>query len=1353
MNLSIFKPMRWLAALLGLTLTASAQTNVLYGYIGDYGLAEQSNVLATLTLVSPNPRVVNGIFVRRDPVSTRSGNGGYFSFTNIIWGKYTLALSGSQTTSWTLNVGTNTEGTVSLGSLATTITPAPPDPSTNYYTQQQIDAIIANVVAGDGGFTNGSQFLDLSGWLQFTNAVNPAYSTGRVFYDNSQNTLAYYNDSSQVTVNVGQEQLVRARNNTGALIEDGKAVYITGATGQTPTIALAVATNLDKGNAVGLSTHNITNNTVGYVTVQGLVNGINTSAFDEGAKLYVSSTTPGELTTNTTSGAVVGYCVYQHSQNGKILVNVTAANLDGAVTNGQQNASIGGVFAAGAFPRLVISNTVFGVGAIYAENEEHEFTQPMVWANETTGLGEFRGAFNGDFTGNGSGLTNLSGSAPGLTNVAAAGVQVPDVMAPLVLPSLDGTNKHTHPSVIALNPPWNGYTLAMAYTPFPDASRENPSVVVSQDGVRWVTPPGGSNPVVYGSNRTAHGFSATSWPADPCIARRDDGSFALFYIFSDNNAGVLTQECFVKISSDLVTWTAPTALCGGGGSTNVSLACPVAKKIGNQWRLYYVSGLGGTNYGTRLRYRTLGTDFLSVGAENICALTNAVGRTTMPWHFDIFPGAIGGTNRWWILYGGTGAGPGSNGDSQLECAESPDGVNWIPRFWPAWQPGGINTNWSAIYKPAVLTIPGVGYDFYLGASSPTGNTTDPSLPGWEIFRQRVQGQFPVANRSPLWNVRGETNNFWLGYTDESTAQPDTKLALLDNGSVLKLGGIGSGYSGIWTHNNPRATTNFALGGNTTETILNAKTVGYFRTNNNGVALGGWNSSGLFAHGLNITNSQGSEGTSIGRISVTNSGWQRMLFSSEAFEFNAGMRVAGPVESTAGSFYGNGAGLTNVSLATATGTLPMGALTAQSPVGTNGFLTTDGSARSYSRDGQFLTNLSAAELSLGTVPSARLTGVGITNPVIYGTATLSNAYVAGPLKMSNSHAIQWPDSGGTLRNVLVYDSSDNVTLSGKSAVTDVTIGQSTALVVKSSGSTVLGAATTGGSRLAVSGGVSVGTGWRTNLAPTNGIIVEGTAAFGGLVLASNLSLSIGFTNAGVSTFRDDVSLDATADFSMAGGAVMSVAGVGRFGSATVSNTLTASNVVLSAMKWVDCASHIYWATGKGTGSSVTNSVDIIEAGDGTLAMAFSQTNGAERLPFVAEVPHTIADTNATITAASLYTEAHIHVRPLTNATTLTNVAFQIIWKGCGDKLGATNGPAVTNTITFVVGSSNTTQLVEANPMLYTTFHPSVAATFPGTWTRVAASSNNYPGPILIQTPSVHVPVGWPNAIGSTADNAP
>ncbi len=69
-------------------------------------------------------------------------------------------------------------------------------------------------------------------------------------------------------------------------------------------------------------------------------------------------------------------------------------------------------------------------------------------------------------------------------------------------PTYDGSGQVVHPSVIDFwfefgLPSWGGYRFWMGITPYPDGDNvyENPSLLVSQDGLLWVFPPGIKNPL------------------------------------------------------------------------------------------------------------------------------------------------------------------------------------------------------------------------------------------------------------------------------------------------------------------------------------------------------------------------------------------------------------------------------------------------------------------------------------------------------------------------------------------------------------------------------------------------------------------------------------------------------------------------------------------------------------------------------------------------------------------------------------------------------------------------------------------------------------------------------------------
>jgi len=80
-------------------------------------------------------------------------------------------------------------------------------------------------------------------------------------------------------------------------IAKGKVVYVSGAVGNRPSIALAKADDvLTSATTVGITTSAISHGTDGYVIVNGDFNDLNTNAYSAGDTLFLSPTTAGDLT-------------------------------------------------------------------------------------------------------------------------------------------------------------------------------------------------------------------------------------------------------------------------------------------------------------------------------------------------------------------------------------------------------------------------------------------------------------------------------------------------------------------------------------------------------------------------------------------------------------------------------------------------------------------------------------------------------------------------------------------------------------------------------------------------------------------------------------------------------------------------------------------------------------------------------------------------------------------------------------------------------------------------------------------------------------------------------------------------
>jgi hypothetical protein len=122
--------------------------------------------------------------------------------------------------------------------------------------------------------------------------------------------------------------LVReVKNMTGATLTKGTVVYISGANGNKALVSKALATtDALSSRTFGLLQSDILNNGLGNCVIIGDLSGLNTSAFTEGAQLYLSGVTAGTFTETKilapTHLVYVGKVTRVHPTQGQIEVGI-----------------------------------------------------------------------------------------------------------------------------------------------------------------------------------------------------------------------------------------------------------------------------------------------------------------------------------------------------------------------------------------------------------------------------------------------------------------------------------------------------------------------------------------------------------------------------------------------------------------------------------------------------------------------------------------------------------------------------------------------------------------------------------------------------------------------------------------------------------------------------------------------------------------------------------------------------------------------------------------------------------------------------------------------------------------------
>jgi len=173
--------------------------------------------------------------------------------------------------------------------------------------------------------------------LDFNTSTTDTASEGQLVWNNTDGTLDLGLKGGNVTLQVGQENVVRVVNKTVPLITlqeaNYQAVRISGATGQRLSVRLAQADNdANSTTTIGLVTETIAGNQEGFVTTFGLVREINTTGslqgetWVDGDVLYLSPTVAGQITNIKPSApqhlVTIGYVEYAHINHGKIFVKV-----------------------------------------------------------------------------------------------------------------------------------------------------------------------------------------------------------------------------------------------------------------------------------------------------------------------------------------------------------------------------------------------------------------------------------------------------------------------------------------------------------------------------------------------------------------------------------------------------------------------------------------------------------------------------------------------------------------------------------------------------------------------------------------------------------------------------------------------------------------------------------------------------------------------------------------------------------------------------------------------------------------------------------------------------------------------
>lgn len=190
--------------------------------------------------------------------------------------------------------------------------------------------------------------------------------------------------------------------------------------------------------------------------------------------------------------------------------------------------------------------------------------------------------------------------------------------APLTTPTYDGSGQAIHPDVYdaGVGNTLHGHRYWMCMTPYPGSNDdyENPSLLVSSDGLAWSVPAGVTNPVV---------------PAVVAPDHNADGDLVVdgtdMHIFYMERTPGGTWRAKHTSSTNSTTWSTPTTLF------TATFGSPAVLKVGSTWHMWHLDIVSSAYV---MRHRTASAATGPWSSGTVCTLTNMPGGRS-PWHMDV----------------------------------------------------------------------------------------------------------------------------------------------------------------------------------------------------------------------------------------------------------------------------------------------------------------------------------------------------------------------------------------------------------------------------------------------------------------------------------------------------------------------------------------------------------------------------------------------------------------------------------------------------------------------------------------------------------------------------------------------
>jgi hypothetical protein len=162
--------------------------------------------------------------------------------------------------------------------------------------------------------------------IQFATAPTSTVGTAKTVWDTT-NSCPSVGLNSSVTSFLGTDLHIKVYNPTASGMTTMQVVRQSGASGTRLNVQLALAdSDTTSATSIGVVAQSIASHGEGFIQTAGLLQGVNTNAYEEGDTLWLSASTAGLITNSRPSapnhGVRIGYCIKKSAGAGIILIDI-----------------------------------------------------------------------------------------------------------------------------------------------------------------------------------------------------------------------------------------------------------------------------------------------------------------------------------------------------------------------------------------------------------------------------------------------------------------------------------------------------------------------------------------------------------------------------------------------------------------------------------------------------------------------------------------------------------------------------------------------------------------------------------------------------------------------------------------------------------------------------------------------------------------------------------------------------------------------------------------------------------------------------------------------------------------------